>query len=75
MVNKKTISYKELKSRNECSILDKPFILFLSVSIHLLSLFKEAEYTDIYTIQSTALWQSYKYLSNRSGKGETICGN
>lgn len=55
MVNKKTISYKELKSRNECSILDKPFILFLSVSIHLLSLFKEAEYTDIYTIQSTAL--------------------
>lgn len=75
MVNKKYISYKELKSRNECSILDKLPILFLSVSINVLSLFKEAEYTDIYTIESMALWWSYKYLSSRSGKGETICGN
>lgn len=55
MVHKKYISYKELKSRNECSVLDKPFILFLSVSINLLRLFKETEYTDIYTIQSMAL--------------------
>lgn len=75
MDNKKYIRYKELKSRNECSTSDKPFILFLPISIHLLSLFKETEYTDNYTIQSMALWQSYKYLSSRSGKGETICGN
>lgn len=55
MDNKKYIRYKELKSRNECSTSDKPFILFLPISIHLLSLFKETEYTDNYTIQSMAL--------------------
>lgn len=55
MVNKKYIDYKELKSRNECSTLDKPFLLFLSISICLLSIFKETEYTDINTIQSIAL--------------------
>lgn len=59
----------ELRFRNECIILDKTFILSLSCINSSTKYFqRNFEYTDIYNIQSMALWQSYKYLVGRGGR-------